>query len=197
MSADRLFAVKEEMEKAEARRLQPYFVRSFFMKAFEQLGGSIYPREAGRFEITHVPTSIRERDRRITGRNRREQEPVLKRYEPHLLREGGHPAHRQAGNRPRRADASRPSADARRQRLAPGAARQPAAPGNGAGRPGRRWHRAWLLFLLTHEVKSGDGRCSPSDCNSCESNPDGSDDVRRLGTASRPGAACRFRATAA
>jgi superfamily II DNA or RNA helicase len=81
MSAERLFAVKEEMEKAEARRLQPYFVRTFFMKAFAALGGSIYPREAGRFEITHVPANIRERDRRITGRNRREVAPVLKRYE--------------------------------------------------------------------------------------------------------------------
>src|SRR5262249_7505929 len=81
MSAERLYSVKEEMERAEARRLQPYFVRSFFFKAFEQLGGSLHAREAGRFEITHVPTSSRERDRRITGRNRREQEPVLKRYE--------------------------------------------------------------------------------------------------------------------
>lgn len=44
MNAERLFAVKEEMEKAEARRLQPYFVRTFFMKAFSALGGSIYPR---------------------------------------------------------------------------------------------------------------------------------------------------------
>jgi SNF2 family DNA or RNA helicase len=57
MSPDRLFAVKEQMEKAEARRLQPYFVRAFFMKAFQSLGGSIYPREKDRFEITHVPTS--------------------------------------------------------------------------------------------------------------------------------------------
>lgn len=81
MSAERLFSVKEEMEKAEARRLQPYFVRSFFMKAFEAMGGSIHPREAARFEITHVPASIRERDRLITGRNRRELSPVLKRYE--------------------------------------------------------------------------------------------------------------------
>jgi len=32
----------------------------------------MYPREAGRFEITHVPALIRERDRQITGRNRRE-----------------------------------------------------------------------------------------------------------------------------
>src|SRR5437870_4213173 len=31
MSPERLYAVKEQMEKAEARRLQPYFVRSFFL----------------------------------------------------------------------------------------------------------------------------------------------------------------------
>jgi superfamily II DNA or RNA helicase len=45
LGPERLFAVKEEMDKAEARRIQPYFVRSFFMKGFEALGGSIYPRE--------------------------------------------------------------------------------------------------------------------------------------------------------
>ncbi|MFD2717009.1 RNA helicase, partial [Tistrella mobilis] len=39
-----------------------------------------HPREAGRYEITHVPSTIRERDRRLTGRNRREHEPVLRRY---------------------------------------------------------------------------------------------------------------------
>ena len=81
MSPERLFSVKEEMEKAEARRLQPYFVRSFFTKAFENVGGSMHPRETGRFEITHVPAILRERDRRISGRNRRDQAPVLKRYE--------------------------------------------------------------------------------------------------------------------
>jgi superfamily II DNA or RNA helicase len=81
MSPERLFAVKEEMEKAEARRLQPFFVRSFFLKAFESLGGSLHLREAERYEITHVPAVIRERDRRLTGRNRREQAPVLRRYD--------------------------------------------------------------------------------------------------------------------
>ncbi len=81
MHPERLFAVKEEMEKAEARRLQPYFVRSFFLQAFESLGGVIYPRETARFEITHVPVAIRERDRMITGRNRRDVAPVLKKYE--------------------------------------------------------------------------------------------------------------------
>lgn len=81
MGPERLFKVKEEMEKAEARRLQPYFVRSFFMKAFTTLGGSIYPREGDRWEITHVPAILRERDRQITGRNRRDQSPVLRAYE--------------------------------------------------------------------------------------------------------------------
>lgn len=81
MSAERLFAVKEEMEKAEARKLQPYFIRSFFNQAFSQLGGELRPREPGRFEITHVPANIRERDRQITGRDRRNADTVLRRYE--------------------------------------------------------------------------------------------------------------------
>jgi hypothetical protein len=76
MSKERLYAVKEEMEKAEARKLQPYFIRAFFMEAFKSLGGDLRQREAGRYEITHVPAVIRERDRVIGGRD-----PVLKKYE--------------------------------------------------------------------------------------------------------------------
>jgi hypothetical protein len=64
MSADRLFAVQEEMEKPEARRLQPLFVRAFFLKALDAVGGTAHLRENGRFEITHIPAAIRERDRR-------------------------------------------------------------------------------------------------------------------------------------
>lgn len=81
MDAQRLFALKEEMEKAEARKLQPYFIRAFFSQAFAQLGGELRAREAGRWEITHVPASIRERDRQISGRDRRHLDPVLRRYE--------------------------------------------------------------------------------------------------------------------
>ncbi|WP_322995205.1 helicase-related protein [Castellaniella sp.] len=81
MDERRLFAVKEEMEKAEARKLQPYFIRAFFRQAFTQQGGELRPREPGRYEIVHVPALIRERDRRITGRNRRNVTPVLRRYE--------------------------------------------------------------------------------------------------------------------
>lgn len=81
MDERRLFSIKEEMEKAEARKLQPYFIRSFFSQAFQQLGGELRSREQGRYEITHVPANIRERDRQITGRDRRNADPVLRRYE--------------------------------------------------------------------------------------------------------------------
>ena len=81
MNEEQLFAVKEVMEKAEARKLQPYFIRSFFAKAFEQLDGKIAPREKGRYEIRHVPALIRERDRRLMGKNRRCMTPVQGSYE--------------------------------------------------------------------------------------------------------------------
>ena len=76
----RLFAVKEEMEAAEARKLQPFFVRAFFTQAFARFGGVLRGREPGRWEITHVPASIRERDRQLAGRDRRYNEPVGRRY---------------------------------------------------------------------------------------------------------------------
>ena len=57
--------VRLKMERAEAERLQPHHIQSFFLEAFEHLGGRLKPREEGRFEITHVPVRIRERDRLI------------------------------------------------------------------------------------------------------------------------------------
>ncbi|CAG2155515.1 RNA polymerase-associated protein RapA [Cupriavidus yeoncheonensis] len=81
MDERRLFALKEEMEKAEARKLQPYFIRSFFSQAFERLGGDLRPRGSGRYEITFVPAAIRERDRQIQGRDRRNMNPVVVKYE--------------------------------------------------------------------------------------------------------------------
>lgn len=77
MGLEELYAVKEEMEKAEARKLQPYFIRAFFTEAFRMLEGEMRPREPGRYEIRHVPAAIRERDR-IIGQSRT---PVLKKYE--------------------------------------------------------------------------------------------------------------------
>ncbi len=77
MGLEELYAVKEELEKAEARKLQPYFIRAFFTEAFQTLGGEFRARESGRYEVRHVPAAIRERDR-VIGESRT---PVLKKYE--------------------------------------------------------------------------------------------------------------------
>lgn len=77
MGLDQLYAVKEEMDRAEARKLQPYFVRAFFEEAFKAVGGEIRPREQSRWEIKYVPAKILERDRQIS----KTRIPVSKVYE--------------------------------------------------------------------------------------------------------------------
>ena len=76
MDASRVQRIHEDMVRAGARRLQPHYVESFFREAFRHLGGAAKQREARRYEITHVPAPVRNRDRLIgIG------EPVLPRYE--------------------------------------------------------------------------------------------------------------------
>jgi superfamily II DNA or RNA helicase len=76
MDASRVYNIREDMERAEARRLQPHYIESFFLEAFKLLSGNARQREPRRYEITHVPAPIRNRDRLIgIG------EPVLARYE--------------------------------------------------------------------------------------------------------------------
>lgn len=76
MDASRVYRIREEMERADARRLQPHFIESFFLEAFQHLGGNAKQREPRRYEITHVPALIRNRDRLIgIG------EAILPRYE--------------------------------------------------------------------------------------------------------------------
>ncbi|HMO57944.1 MAG TPA: helicase-related protein [Roseiflexaceae bacterium] len=76
MDARQVARVREDMERAEARRLQPHYIESFFLEAFKQLGGTLRQREPRRYEVTHVPAPVRNRDRMIgIG------DPVLPRYE--------------------------------------------------------------------------------------------------------------------
>ena len=51
--------LRRVMEKAEAQRLQPHHIQSFFVEAFQHLGGRIKSREEGRWEVTHVPARVR------------------------------------------------------------------------------------------------------------------------------------------
>ena len=65
MDASRVHRIREDMERAEARRLQPHYIESFFLEAFRRLGGRAMQREPRRYQVTHVPASIRNRDRLI------------------------------------------------------------------------------------------------------------------------------------
>lgn len=88
-------ALREQMDEARARRLQPHYIERAFREAFTRLGGRIVRRERGRFEITNVPASLRQS----------RQRPVATRYErvtfqadgrderPAELLAPGHPLH--------------------------------------------------------------------------------------------------------
>ena len=76
MDAGRVHRIREDMERAEARRLQPHYIESFFLEAFQRLGGSARQRETRRYEVTHVPAPVRNRSL-STGAGR----TVLRRYE--------------------------------------------------------------------------------------------------------------------
>jgi hypothetical protein len=65
------------MDRAQARKLQPWFLRSFFLEAFKQIGGDARRREGDRYELPHVPAMLREADRRISDTRK----PVLRRYD--------------------------------------------------------------------------------------------------------------------
>ena len=99
MDPSTVAAIREQMERAQARRLQPHFISAFFREAFTLLGGRIAEREKGRFEILRVPSILKERDRLI-GRG----DPVLDRYARDHLRQDAD--HRPAAGRTRRAGPS-------------------------------------------------------------------------------------------
>ena len=61
MDTTELMRIREEMERYAARRLQPHYIRSFFIQAFETLGGRISEREPGLYAISYVPARIRNR----------------------------------------------------------------------------------------------------------------------------------------
>lgn len=76
MDSTDVMKIREDMERAEARRLQPNYIESFFIEAFNRLGGTVRKREPKRYQVTHVPAAVRNRDRMIGTR-----QAVLPRYE--------------------------------------------------------------------------------------------------------------------
>lgn len=76
MDASQVYAIRQQMERMEALRLQPHFIATFFKAAFQHLGGSLRQREPGRYQIRHVPAVIRQRGQAL-GQGRQ----VLRAYE--------------------------------------------------------------------------------------------------------------------
>ncbi|MBN2361664.1 MAG: DUF3883 domain-containing protein [Deltaproteobacteria bacterium] len=76
MTAATAQQVRDALQRAETRKLQPYFVCSFFLQGLTTLGGRYRRRETDRFELTHVPADIRHRAEAIDPRL-----PVTAKYE--------------------------------------------------------------------------------------------------------------------
>jgi len=76
LGRSRFIKIREDMERAETRRLQPHFVSAFFREAFHQLGGTIREREPHATRSRTSRPVIRNRDRAI-GRGA----PVMTKYE--------------------------------------------------------------------------------------------------------------------
>ena len=76
LDSSRVQAIRDEMERAQLQKLQPFYIQSFFTEAFTNLKGIMRLREQHRYEIRNVPVELRRRDRIIgTGA------PLLQRYE--------------------------------------------------------------------------------------------------------------------
>lgn len=59
MDAASVGAIREDMERAAARKLEPHFIEAFFMEAMHRLGGKVEARESGRYEVLEVPFCVR------------------------------------------------------------------------------------------------------------------------------------------
>ena len=63
--------IRDDITRTDTRRLQPYFTEAFFTEAFSRLGGRIFHRGRGIYEITFVPSALTELDSRIKARYQR------------------------------------------------------------------------------------------------------------------------------
>ena len=76
MDAHHVMRIREDMERMEARKLEPHFIEAFFLEAMDKLGGRVSERESGRYEVVEVPFVVRTRDARVGV-----ADPVLRSYE--------------------------------------------------------------------------------------------------------------------
>lgn len=76
LSESQVTKIRDEMERLEAHKLQPHFIRNFFLSAFERFGGKYRKRPNQRYTLERVPLKIRE-----TGAQSQHVEAIAKSYE--------------------------------------------------------------------------------------------------------------------
>jgi len=62
MGISSVISIKKDMDRMEAHKLQPHYIKKFFLDAFLAAGGRVHPREAHRYELTYVPPALRNRE---------------------------------------------------------------------------------------------------------------------------------------
>lgn len=94
VSAAELSQLREQMDEARARRLQPYYIERAFREAFTKLGGRMVPREKATFEIKNVPVEVRQEARFPVATKYERITFVLDQGDPRAeLVAPGHPLH--------------------------------------------------------------------------------------------------------
>jgi superfamily II DNA or RNA helicase len=76
MDVRQIERIRADMERYAARRLQPFYIKAFFLHAFSELGGRLLEREPGRYRVSHVPAAIRHKAEELGT-----AVPVLSRYD--------------------------------------------------------------------------------------------------------------------
>ena len=90
LSPSHIADIREQMQRAHARKLQPSYIRRFFVEAFDLLGGHAVRREPGRFQISRVPGRLRQYDTSVgLGRLLRSYERIC--FEREHINEAGKP----------------------------------------------------------------------------------------------------------
>ena len=75
MDVSRVHSIRNDMDRASTSRLQPRYIKAFFLEAFKVFGGRIHRRADSVYEVDLVPGQIRNRGRWIPSG------PVQPRYE--------------------------------------------------------------------------------------------------------------------
>lgn len=82
IGAETVRRLSRDTQRARALRLHPYAIESFFMEAFERLGGKVERVDEGIYALPNVPLEVRQRSSALGKQVRRNYPIVTFRQEP-------------------------------------------------------------------------------------------------------------------